>query len=125
MPIRKRSKLILISEDDPDISELLETILESNGYETRVCMDGHETENQAKKLLPDLIIMDLWLPGIDGTTLTKKLKAKNSTKNIPILIVSAQNHLEKIVKQTRADGFLPKPFDLQALLSLVKKHLAK
>ncbi len=123
MPNRQHNKLILISEDDPDISELLETVLESNGYETRVCMDGNETESQTKKLLPDLIIMDLWLPGIDGATLTKKLKTKAATKNIPILIVSAQNQLNKVVKQTKADGFLPKPFDLQELLSIVGKHI--
>ncbi len=116
-------KNIWIVEDDPDINELIEIVLTNEGYKVKTFGDGGNIEKEIKKGKPNLIIMDLSMPGIGGAALTKKLKSKPSTKKIPIVLVSAKNSLEKIAKSSKADGFLPKPFDLKDLVSCVKKFV--
>jgi DNA-binding response OmpR family regulator len=113
----------MVAEDDRDISELVSVILTSHGFLVQACFDGTEAQTKIPKLKPDLVIMDLWLPGIDGIKLTKKLKNSRQTKNIPVIIVSAQNALQKAVNKCNADDFLEKPFNLEDLVAIVKKYI--
>ena len=117
-------KLICVVEDDPGINELMRVVLEQNNYEVVICTTDTEIEKQIEKRKPRLILMDLWLQGgISGEKLTSVFKKRKATRSIPIIIVSAQNSLSKIVSRSQADGYLAKPFDIAELLSIVKKYL--
>lgn len=118
-------KKILIVEDEVDIAEIMETILTTSGFEVETISSGQNISAKIKKFSPNLIFMDMWMPGLDGATLTKNLKSEKSTRDIPIVIVSAGNGLAKIAKAARADGFLAKPFDLKKLISVTKKFTSK
>ena len=119
----RAKRYILVAEDDPGIIELFKIVLVQHGHRVIVCSHGHEVLKQVAKASPALIIMDLWLPGIQGAELTQRLKSGRVTRSIPILIVSAQNNLDKVVKNTQADGFLPKPFDIAELISTIQTLL--
>lgn len=118
-----KNKTIIVIEDDSDIAELIKFILDSQGFQVTIFADGRSIMNRIKEINPNLIIVDLWIPGVDGATLTKKLKKEKSTKKIPIILVSANNSLEQITKQTKADGCLAKPFNIKDLLTIVKKFI--
>ncbi len=117
------AKKILVAEDDPGITELMKIALTGRGYKILTCADGYRVPGAVAKFGPDLIIMDLWLPGIDGQKLTKRLKTQPETKDIPIVIVSAQRRLSEVVKKFKADGHVSKPFDVNNLLNYVEKFL--
>ncbi len=116
-------KKILVCDDDQGILEVTKVILETNGYETVTLDNGRAIQKKVKSFKPDLILLDLWMPGIEGKEITYLLKKNPETKGIPLIIVSAVSELDKIAGSTSADGFLPKPFDMNELLKLVKKHV--
>jgi len=123
MTDKKTNKKIIIVEDELDIGEIMQITLVGAGYQVKVLLNGKDIEDHIKKFDPSLILMDLWMPGLDGSSLTKKLKINKETKNIPIIIVSACNALAKTAKSCGADGFLSKPFDIKNLISIVKKFI--
>lgn len=116
------SKKILICEDDSGISELIRIILEENGFKTKITANGKGIQKIVKEFAPNLILLDLWLPGMDGKEIVKLLKKDPITKNISIIIVSALNDVEKQVQNSGVDGFIAKPFDINDFLMIVKKH---
>lgn len=118
-----KNKTIFIVEDDPNISELIEIVLKEHGYSTKIFLTGKNIEKEVEKKLPNLIIMDLWMPDLDGASLTKKLKSNKNTSHIPIILVSAKNALEKITKKVKANGFISKPFNIKELVAIVKKFV--
>jgi len=115
-------KKILIIEDDDHIIELLKFNVESNGYAVSVAMDGHEGLNKAVNELPDLILLDLMLPGIDGIDICNKLKNKDRTKDIPIIMLTAKGHeTDKILGlEIGADDYITKPFSVRELMTRIK-----
>lgn len=117
------AKKILIAEDDKAIVEVVKIILDETGYTTLTIKDGESVIKIVKEKNPDLILLDIWLSGEDGGEIAKVLKSKEETKNTPIIIISANNETEQIAKDAGADGFLKKPFDINDLLEIVKKHL--
>lgn len=118
-------KLICVVEDDPGISELMRVVLEQNNYEAVICTTDTEIKKQLAKRRPVLILMDLWLQGgVSGEKLTRTFKKNKATRDIPIIIVSAQNSLSKVADRSQANGFLSKPFDITELLKAVKKHVS-
>jgi DNA-binding response OmpR family regulator len=120
----KMKKNILIAEDDRSILEVVKLILENEGY-TIISTDREQAIYEAIDVSPpDLILLDIWLAGEDGGVIAKNLKAKNETKHIPLIIMSANNETEKITKHTGADDFLLKPFNIDDLLQIVKKYIS-
>lgn len=115
-------KKILIIEDDDHIIELLKFNVENNGYEVSIAMDGHEGLNKAINELPDLILLDLMLPGIDGIDICNKLKNKDRTKDIPIIMLTAKGHeTDKILGlEIGADDYMTKPFSVRELMTRIK-----
>ena len=83
------NQIVLIVEDNPGNSELLAFILSSAGYEVRTAIDAEDALKALQSFQPDLILMDIGLPGVDGLELTRQLKSKPATRDIPILAVSA------------------------------------
>jgi two-component system, OmpR family, alkaline phosphatase synthesis response regulator PhoP len=119
------SKRVLICEDDEGIIELAEIVLEEAGYNVVTEMNSQNIYNVIERVKPDLLLVDLWLPGISGDVITRHLKEQESTKNLIIIVMSANKDTEKIAHDAGADAFLAKPFDIAALEAIVTKYLAK
>ncbi|HTL39394.1 MAG TPA: response regulator [Methylomirabilota bacterium] len=117
-----RSKKILIVEDDPSISELIKTILDDQGFTTYTCLDGKGVLKMAKELMPNVILLDLQIPGVTGENVTRLIKNNRETAHIPVIIISAQNNLAATVRKIRADDSIGKPFDLDHLVGIVNKY---
>jgi DNA-binding response OmpR family regulator len=116
-------KKILVAEDDRAILEVVKIILEQEGFDT-LFADREETiRSIIRDHKPDLILLDIWLGGSDGGKIAKSFKNDKQTKHIPIVMISANNETEKITKEAGADGFLLKPFNIDDLLQIVRKHL--
>lgn len=116
------NKLILIADDDMGIVEVTKIVLERAGFKTLVAPDSASVLKLIKSSKPSLILLDIWLAGENGSLLAKKLKAEELTRKIPIIIISANNNIEKMTKEAGADGFIAKPFDIDHLVRVVKKH---
>ncbi len=121
----KTDKLILIIEDDKSMRWVLEKALTKQGYRILVAHDGRTGLDQALNNSPDLVILDVLLPDMDGLRLLKELKA--SRPHLPVLIITAQNIMKHAVEAMRQGAFdyLPKPFDITVLLEYVARGLAQ
>ncbi len=120
------TKVILIVEDDPNNLKLLRDLLQVSGYSTIEATDGEKGVELAKARKPDLILMDVQMPKMDGLEATQILKADTTTRNIPILALTSyamKGDKEKIL-QVGCDGYLAKPFDIQELLKKVAEYLS-
>jgi DNA-binding response OmpR family regulator len=115
-------KKILICDDDTGIVDVTSIVLQDAGYEIETCPHGDEVLATVRAFKPDLILMDLWMPGPGGETLTTHLKEKVRTKKIPVVIVSANKDTASIVKKIGADDYLCKPFDIVDLEKIVRKY---
>ena len=113
---------ILIIEDDHDIAELIAYNLKQEKINSEICPNGALGLNKAKKLLPDLIILDLMLPDIEGLEISRLLKQDQKTKHIPILMLTAKSEeIDRIVGfEVGADDYLTKPFSPRELVLRVK-----
>ncbi|QQG43886.1 MAG: response regulator [Candidatus Roizmanbacteria bacterium] len=116
-------KHILIIDDDLGISEVIKIILQDGGYKTTVINNGFNIVKIVKKLKPDLILLDVWMSGIDGRDVAVLLRSEKKTSKIPIILISALSNTEEIAKEINADGFLSKPFDISELMAIVKQSL--
>lgn len=112
-------KKVLIIDDDSNVSELLKTRLESQGYETSVATDGVEGYVKAKSLKPDLIILDVSMPNLDGYSLFQEIRWDPEIKFIPVLVLTGRREVEDIFKESRIIKFMTKPFDSKELLENV------
>ena len=115
-------KKILITDDDPGIRDVFRIILEKAGYEVQLYTSGLAIMEDRFEH-PDIFLLDRQLPGIDGLQICRYLKSKETTRSIPVIIVSASAHLSSVIKDTGADDYLEKPFNIQELLAKISKHL--
>jgi len=116
---------ILIVDDEEDVLELVRYNLDKNGYRTETATTGEEALAKAMAKLPDLVILDLMLPGIDGLGVCKKLKNDTKTQNIPIIMLTAKGEDIDIVTglELGADDYVTKPFSPKVLVARVRKIL--
>jgi len=116
------AKTILVVEDSLDISRLLEHILRQEGYQTVVADDGPAGWEAFQKLQPDLVILDVNLPGLNGLELCQKIKQASS---IPVILLTVQAETEAVRRGIRAgaDAYLAKPFEIAQLLAAVEHAL--
>ncbi|HXG09778.1 MAG TPA: response regulator [Gemmataceae bacterium] len=113
---------ILIVEDEPSLTEVLSYNLQREGYEAIVASDGPEGLRKAQTLLPDLIILDLMLPGRDGLEVCRDLRASHRTAGIPILMLTAKaEETDQVIGfAVGADDYVTKPFSVKVLLQRIK-----
>jgi len=111
-------KKIMIADDDPGIVDAIEMLLEFEGYKVIQTFDGH-TISDMENQLPDLLLLDIWMSGQDGRDVCKKLKQAESTRDIPIIMVSASHNIEESALAAGADDFLAKPFEMNDLLTKI------
>lgn len=119
------NKKILIVDDEQDIVETLKFILEAHGYSCFCAYNGEDGLNLAKEIMPDLIILDVMMPKINGYKISRLLKYDNKYKNIPIIMVTARSQeQDKLIgEETGVNEYISKPFELEEILAIVKKYL--
>ena len=125
--MESQEKSVLIIEDDKDIVELLSFHLNKNNYKTSYSYNGEDGLNKARDNNPDLILLDLMLPGIHGLDVCRILKSDHNTKNIPIIMLTAMGQEEDIVKglETGGDDYVTKPFSLDIISARIKTVLRR
>jgi two-component system alkaline phosphatase synthesis response regulator PhoP len=118
---------ILVAEDQRTISNLIEYKLKNSGYNVIVVEDGLTALKKAKTVLPNLILLDIMMPLMTGFEVLADLKNNVATKNIPVIIISAQTREEEIVKGLAlgADDYILKPFSPNEVLARIKTVLLR
>ena len=120
-----REKKIFIADDDQDILEIISMILHTKNYEIQATSDANDIFNLNDSDLPDLILMDIWMSGLDGREICRCLKNDDHTKDIPFIFISANSNIEEITKEYKADGYIAMPFEMQELLSKINSYLVE
>ncbi len=115
-------KCVLICDDDVDILEVCKFILEKKNFQVKTCTSYDSVFSDMKEINPDIILMDLWMPGMGGEEATIKIKSNPDTKHIPVILFSANNELEQIANKVHANGFIRKPFELKELQNILAEH---
>ena len=118
-------KKVLIVEDEHELLDFMKMRLEANDYEVIGACDGKEGYEKACKEKPDLILLDLMLPKIDGYWVCDMLKKDKRHENIPIIIITAKSGGEnqKLAEECGADAYMQKPFDIEVLLAKIASLL--
>jgi DNA-binding response OmpR family regulator len=118
-------KQILVIEDDASVRMLLDKALRARGYEVVACDDGLAGLTMLETLVPDLIIVDIMMPRLDGMTFVKAIKANASTKPIPVIFLTSNNDPKTMIAGINlgAKHYVTKPFQLDELLGKVAKAL--
>ena len=125
--MKKTSYTVLVIEDEPDIRELIEFNLKKYDYNVLLANNGEKGLKDARSYEPDLILLDLMLPGIQGIDVCRVIKSDENIKNTPIIILSALGQEEDIVKglDAGADDYVSKPFSLDILNARIKSVLRR
>ena len=118
-------KTILIVEDEPRNMKLLRDLLQRFGYEILEALDGEQGVKLAGERMPDLILMDIMMPKMDGLEATRIIKANTKTKHIPIIALTSyamKGDREKTI-EAGCDGYLAKPIDIKEVLKTIETYL--
>jgi len=120
-------KKILVVDDEVDLVKTIQFSLEVEGYTVLASNDGEDALSQARKESPDLILLDIMLPKLDGYKVCRLLKFDEKYKHIPILMMTAKTQeKDKILgMETGADEYITKPFDMDELMEKIKAYLNK
>lgn len=111
---------VLIVDDNSDILWVVETVLKRYGFEVMALPRGEDVIPKAKSFCPELILLDVFLSGIDGIEVCNKLKENPKTKDIPVIMFSAHTNFSDIQKFCKADDFIAKPFDVNELVNKIQ-----
>jgi DNA-binding response OmpR family regulator len=123
----KKTKRILCIEDEPEMIDLIRLILNRHGFDVQGADGGREGLKLVKETLPDLILLDLMMPDIDGWEVYQQIKADEKTSHIPVVVVTAKaQNIDKVLGLhiAKVDDYIAKPFSPQDLLESVQKVLA-
>lgn len=119
---------ILSIEDDPDFQHLIATALDGQGYEMSFAYDGRQGRDMALASIPDLILLDMMLPGLSGLEVIKQLKENEATRRVPIIVLTAfpaaDGFFENEVKSQGAAMYMRKPVHFDALAQVIRRLLA-
>jgi two-component system alkaline phosphatase synthesis response regulator PhoP len=126
-----QKKLILLVDDDPDFVEAVKVILEKGGYDVNVAYDGKEGLEAVAEQRPDLIVLDVMMPVMNGHETCAKLKGDESTSDIPIILLTAvadrvatSTYTHRDMLESEAEDYMPKPVEPDELLDRVKSWLS-
>lgn len=116
--------VILIVDDDQAIGEMLSLVLENEGFQTVTCTDGLRAVEMFPTVKPDLILLDVMLPGLDGTEVARRIR---QTSNVPIIMLTAKSDTTDVVAglEAGADDYVPKPFKVAELLARIRARFRR
>ncbi|WCT14457.1 response regulator [Mucilaginibacter jinjuensis] len=114
-------KKVAIFDDDEETVSICQYILKESGWEVYAFSDCINPVEKIRTIMPDVILMDNWIPDEGGIVATRKLKAQDCIKNIPVIYFSAHSAIETLAKTAGAEAYLSKPFDLDDLEQLLLK----
>jgi len=117
-------KKVMIVDDEESLVELVKAILEEEGYEVITAMDGKECLEKLKKVKPDLILLDMMMPGMSGREVCEKIRKNPDTKNLKVAFLTVARFSEvgkDILKKLNVLDYITKPFDNRDLVRRVKK----
>jgi DNA-binding response OmpR family regulator len=119
------AKRVLIADDEPNIVTSLEFLMEEAGMEVRIARDGREALDVAASFVPDLILLDVMMPVLNGYEVCQRLKSDPKTRQVRVLMLSAKGRDVEIAKglELGADAYMTKPFSTRALLARVRELL--
>lgn len=119
------SKTIVVIEDDINIANILTQSLEKNGYAVKTITSGLDGFNVVKKSIPDLVLLDIMLPQMDGLDILAQMKMNDKTKRIPVIMCTALSEMKDVEKclSMGANGYITKPFDINRVLAKVSAVL--
>ncbi len=121
-------KRILVADDEPDFLQAVKTRLEANDYEVIVASDGKSCLEKVEKEKPDLIILDIMMPEIDGIEVLRRIRSSRETRYTPVIMLTCKRETDSILNAQESGGtdytdYIMKPFDSKELLRLVKKFV--
>lgn len=117
-------KKVLVADDNPDILWVVEFLLKKNGFEVITTLDGNDVIPTVREKSPDLVLLDVFLSGVDGRDLCNSIKTSEKTKDIPVIMFSAHTNLSDVMEVCKADDFVAKPFDSHFLIDKINQHIA-
>lgn len=112
---------VLIFDDDEDILAICTYILEEQGWQVSTFSNCNNVIEKVESIMPEVILMDNWIPDSGGIVATQAIKQKERLKHIPVVYFSANNDIKTLAHQAGADSFLAKPFDLEELENIVNQ----
>lgn len=120
-------KKVLLVDDDEIFAQIVEFALKQNNYLVSIARNSEEAKEKLKFSMPDIILLDIMMPGVDGITFCKELRKDPSSAAIPILIVTAKGQREDISAaiQAGANGYISKPFKLSRLVARIEEIINK
>ena len=118
----RRSKRVLVVDDELDLNELISLNLQRNGFDVICAFNGNDAIDRARAEQPDVIVLDIMLPGIDGTEVTRQLKADPKTAQVPIIMLTAKSEETDVIVGLKlgADDYVTKPFSMKILLARIE-----
>ncbi len=124
-------KKVLLVDDDPDFVEAIRTVVEKGGYKVEVAYDGKEGLEKVPEFKPDLVILDVMMPVMDGHAACDKLKSNADTADIPVILltavadhVSSSTYSHRDMLESEAEDYIPKPVEPQELLDRIRHWLS-
>ena len=123
----KNNHDVLVVDDEEDLLELIRYNLHEEGYRVRCAMNGDEALRSVRENIPDLIVLDLMLPMIDGLEVCRRLKSDTETSSVPIIMLTARSEERDMIEglERGADDYVTKPFSPQVLLARIKAVLRR
>ncbi|MBP2160386.1 MULTISPECIES: response regulator [Asticcacaulis] len=123
MTLQTASQRILVVEDDADIRDLLEIVLSSSGYDVETAANGRLGLERLKTFTPDLILLDLAMPELDGIGFLKAKRDQYDYRDIPVIVLSARDKNTDVIEavEVGADNFIIKPFNTDAVLNSIRR----
>src|SRR5439155_17234472 len=121
------TKRILIADDELAVRQLLELVLRSQGYDVLVAQNGDQLVRMAQERVPDLVVIDLMMPYLDGYEAIRQLRNDTRTAHLPMVVLTAKSTPDDVVIgfETGADDYITKPFNIPELLARIKGHLRR
>lgn len=116
---------ILVADDDDAILAILELVLQDAGYDVIKASDGAEALELVSVHRPDLVLLDLMMPNLDGCTACQRLKSADDTSCLPVVIMSADRRVATLAVEAKANAYFFKPFDLDQILTSIRGWLAR
>ena len=115
-------KKILVADDDKDLGEVIKTALEIKGFEVATVYDGEEVLKEIRRVIPDLITLDITMPGLNGFEVLQRIREDPDFNSIPVILLTVKDGSDNTMKGYKfgADYYLPKPFKMEELLMGIK-----